>query len=70
MLRIYAQILGLVLILVGLVGLLLGERVWLGVLNVDLFEESSTWSRAGCWPSWVCRSEAASTLEAWSGAWG
>jgi hypothetical protein len=39
MVRIYAQILGLVLILVGLLGLLLGERVWLGVLNVDLFED-------------------------------
>ena len=39
MVRIYAQILGLVLILVGLLGLLLGERVWLGVLNVDLLED-------------------------------
>jgi len=39
MVRIYAQLLGLVLILVGLVGLLLGERLWLGVLNVDLFED-------------------------------
>ena len=35
----YAQILGVVLILVGLLGLLLGERVWLGILNVDLFED-------------------------------
>ena len=39
MLRIYAQILGLVLILVGLLGLLLGERLWLGILNDDLFED-------------------------------
>ena len=39
MVRRYAQILGLVLILVGLLGLLLGERVWFGVLNVDLFED-------------------------------
>ena len=39
LLRRYAQILGVVLILVGLLGLLLGERVWLGVLNVDLFED-------------------------------
>lgn len=39
LLRKYAQILGGVLILVGLLGLLLGERVWLGVLNVDLFED-------------------------------
>jgi len=35
----YAQILGLVLILVGLLGVLLGERAWLGVLNVDFFED-------------------------------
>lgn len=39
LLRRYTQILGVVLILVGLLGLLLGERVWLGVLNVDLFED-------------------------------
>jgi hypothetical protein len=31
----FAQILGVVLILVGLVGLVLGERVWLGILNVE-----------------------------------
>ena len=39
LLRRYAQALGVVLILVGLLGLVLGERVWLGVLNVDLFED-------------------------------
>src|SRR5215207_894708 len=32
----FAQILGVVLILVGLVGLVLGDRVWLGILNVDI----------------------------------
>src|SRR5215207_5580860 len=35
----FAQILGVVLILVGLVGLVLGERVWLGILNVDIVED-------------------------------
>ena len=32
----FAQILGVVLILIGLVGLVLGDQVWLGILNVDL----------------------------------
>jgi hypothetical protein len=35
----FAQILGVVLILVGIVGLVLGDRVWLGILNVDIFED-------------------------------
>jgi hypothetical protein len=35
----FAQILGVVLILVGLVGLLLGDKVWLGILNVDIVED-------------------------------
>ena len=35
----YAQVLGVVLILVGIVGLLVGDRVWLGILNVDIFED-------------------------------
>ena len=35
----FAQILGVVLILVGLVGLVLGDRVWLGILNVDIVED-------------------------------
>ena len=35
----YAQVLGVVLILVGIVGLLLGNRVWLGILNVDILED-------------------------------
>jgi hypothetical protein len=38
-LRIYAQIVGMVLILIGVVGLFLGERSWLGVLNVDILED-------------------------------
>jgi hypothetical protein len=39
MLKRFAQILGVVLILVGIVGLVLGERVWLGILNVDIVED-------------------------------
>ena len=37
--RNYAQIIGVVLLLVGLVGLVLGDQVWLGILNVDIFED-------------------------------
>lgn len=37
--RLYAQILGVVLILVGVIGLVLGDQVWLGLLNVDIFED-------------------------------
>jgi hypothetical protein len=37
--RIYAQIIGVVLIVVGLVGLVLGDQVWLGILNVDILED-------------------------------
>ena len=39
MLKRFAQILGVVLILVGLVGLVLGNKVWLGILNVDIVED-------------------------------
>lgn len=39
MLKRFAQILGVVLILVGVVGLILGNRVWLGILNVDIVED-------------------------------
>ncbi len=35
----YAQILGVVLILIGIVGLVLGDQVWLGILNVDIVED-------------------------------
>jgi hypothetical protein len=39
MLKRFAQILGVVLILVGLVGLVLGDKVWLGILNIDIVED-------------------------------
>ena len=35
----YAQIIGVVLILVGIVGLVLGDRLFLGILNVDIVED-------------------------------
>src|SRR5919202_1006474 len=39
-LRLYAQILGVVLILIGIVGLVvLGNEVWLGILNTDVLED-------------------------------
>src|ERR687883_1772937 len=38
-LRRYAQIIGVVLILVGLVGLVLGNELFLGILNIDLVED-------------------------------
>ena len=39
MVKRFAQILGAVLILVGIVGLVLGDRVWLGILNIDIVED-------------------------------
>ena len=38
-LRRYAQILGVVLILVGVVGLVLGNTLFLGILNIDIVED-------------------------------
>ena len=35
----YAQIIGVVLILVGLVGLVLGNELFLGILNIDILED-------------------------------
>jgi len=35
----FAQIIGMVLILVGLVGLVLGDKLWLGILNIDIVED-------------------------------
>jgi hypothetical protein len=37
--RTYAQILGIVLILVGIVGVLVGEGLLLGILNTDVVED-------------------------------
>jgi hypothetical protein len=39
MVKRFAQILGVALILVGVVGLVLGDRVWLGILNIDIVED-------------------------------
>ena len=39
MVRAYAGIVGVSLILIGVVGLVLGERSLLGVLNIDLLED-------------------------------
>jgi hypothetical protein len=32
----FARIIGVVLILVGIVGLVLGNKLWLGILNIDI----------------------------------
>ncbi len=37
--RTYAQILGVVLVLTGILGLVLGERLLLGILNIDILED-------------------------------
>ncbi len=37
--RIYAQFVGVVLLLIGVLGLLLGERALLGILNIDIVED-------------------------------
>jgi hypothetical protein len=42
-----------VLILVGLVGLVLGDRVWLGILNVDLVEDIVHLATGAFWPTWA-----------------
>ena len=39
MVRLYAQIMGVVLLLVGVVGLIVGERLVLGILNADILED-------------------------------
>jgi Domain of unknown function (DUF4383) len=36
--RIYAQAVGVVLLLLGVLGLLLGERALLGIVNIDIVE--------------------------------
>ena len=37
--RIYAQVVGVVLLLIGVLGLVLGERALLGILNIDIVED-------------------------------
>ncbi len=37
--RTYAQVLGVVLILIGVVGLILGDALFLGILNIDIVED-------------------------------
>ena len=37
--RIYAQILGVVLLVIGVVGLVVGNQILLGILNTDIFED-------------------------------
>ena len=39
MISLYAKVLGVLLVLLGLVGLLVGEGYLFGVFNVDLFED-------------------------------
>jgi hypothetical protein len=37
--RIYAQVVGVALLLIGMLGLLLGERALLGIMNIDIVED-------------------------------
>ena len=37
--RTYAQILGVVLLVIGVVGLVVGNQTLLGILNTDIFED-------------------------------
>jgi len=39
MVRLYAKIVGVTIILIGVVGLLLGDKSLLGVLNIDIAED-------------------------------
>ena len=36
----YAQVIGVILILVGIVGLVLGNQLFLGILNIDIVEDA------------------------------
>ena len=47
MVRTYAGIVGVSLILIGVVGLVLGERSLLGVLNIDLLEDTTHLATGG-----------------------
>jgi hypothetical protein len=40
MARMYAQIVGVVLLLLGVLGLLLGEQALLGIVNIDIVEDT------------------------------
>ncbi len=51
--RIYAQIIGVVLTLVGVVGLVLGNVVWLGILNVDIVEDIVHLITGDSWHTWA-----------------
>jgi hypothetical protein len=46
MVKTYAGIMGAVLLLLGIGGLLLGDRLLLGLLNIDLVEDLVTLPRA------------------------
>ena len=48
MVRLYAKVVGVTVILIGVVGLLLGDKSLFGVLNIDLAEDASTCSPAAC----------------------
>ncbi len=39
MIRRYAQVVGVIIILIGVVGLLLGDQLLLGLLNIDIVED-------------------------------
>ncbi len=39
MIRLYAQVVGVVLLLTGVLGLILGDRLLLGILNIDVVED-------------------------------
>ncbi len=51
MVRLYAKVVGVTVILIGVVGLLLGDKSLLGVLNIDVGEDGSTCSPGGCLPT-------------------
>ena len=77
----FARIIGVVLILVGIVGLVLGNKLWLGILNVDIVEDivhlvtggllayvgfGRTWRPRA---TWCWRSEWSTWRSASSGSW-
>ena len=63
--RIYARIIGVVLIAVGIVGLVLGNRVWLGLLNVDILEDVVHLITGGGLPTWASGRSPSGSFARW-----
>jgi hypothetical protein len=59
-----------VLIAVGIVGLVLGNRVWLGLLNVDIIEDVVHLIAGGVLPRWASGRSPSGSFARWWACWG